>query len=131
MTSNSTRFPSIERLHRDAVKTLVEARNYCAFKLEDEVRHLSARERLDIRGTAFLVTSRLALVVSWWASRKAVETGELASAEPLPGEDGVWRNLWRDASGGKAAAKSPRGLKGLLKKSFDLLVRTRRLERMH
>jgi len=123
----------LTRTYDEALALTVEARNYMAYREPAERRHLTANARLKMNREAFRLTSRLADIMAWLMSQRAVECGEVE-----PDRDWLERfKLDPDGIGaGHDGANLPPAMQDLLERSESLFHRVRRLDeqvrrRMH
>ena len=120
--------PFIESLFEETLGLLAEARDYAARSLaEGGQRPLD--ERLRVQREQFRVTARLAHALAWLLYRKAMaaDEPEIAAGGEATGLDGgeacLDRRSLKDGS-------LPKGLRGLLRRSYALYRRIQRLDAM-
>lgn len=120
----------LDKIYRETMDLLEEAKHYHAYKFKRQVRHLVPVKRLEITKESLRVTSRLSHTMAWLMAEKAIINEELLRAEfeksikPLSEEDTCVQppDIPID--------DCPNGLISLMDRSFDLFMRATRLEAM-
>jgi regulator of CtrA degradation len=118
------------RSYDETMALLIETRNYIAYSDKREIRALPPLSRLRATHEAMRVTSRLTQVMAWLLAQRAVFAGELTT-EQLASE--AYALAGHDICLDTTASDDedlPRGLRSLLERSYDLYVRTARLDEM-
>jgi regulator of CtrA degradation len=115
-----------EALYREAMRLLIEARDYVAQELPRETGPVSARDRLAVARETSRLTTRLTEVMAWLLARRAVQAGELPAAEALRDERRLGHHrICLQADPDEAL---PQRLRALLEKSLNLYRRAARLD---
>jgi regulator of CtrA degradation len=122
--------PFFNKTYDEAVSLLVEARNYFAYREQEEVRGLPPEVRLLVSQETMRITSRLTQVMAWLFCQRAVQNGEvspdwaLADEFALSAQDVCLDDSWsRDA-------RLPPAVRSLLDRSLQLYLRVGRLDGM-
>ena len=116
------------RTYEEATGLLVEARDYLATQERADRDHLGLGDRLRLTCEASRLTSRLAHIMAWLLTRKAVFAGELTRAEAVRPPHLLERTETL-ADGDPTAYKNlPEHFSELMDRSHRLYVRVARLD---
>jgi regulator of CtrA degradation len=122
--------PFFDRTYDEALSLLVEARNYFAYREQDDVRGLPPDARLLVSQETMRVTSRLTQVMAWLFCQRAVQNGEvgpdwaLAEEFALSARDVCLDDVW------SADDRLPAAVRSLLDRTLQLYLRVGRLDAM-
>jgi len=112
----------------ETMDLMVEARNYLSYSEAAERRCADAIAGLRMSCEAMRVTSRLAQVMAWLMTQRAVQEGEISSEEAMAEANRLsGTEVCLDESFSRDMAL-PGGLRSLLDRSLRLYTRIARLE---
>ena len=119
-----------EKTFNDTKTLLLEARHYVSNCAADERKPLPAIDKMRMARDISRLTTRLAEIMAWLLTQKAVHAGELTPTEAARvdrrlGNDGVCMDEGLDYDG-----DMPPKLESLLDRSHKLYVRAVRLDEM-
>jgi regulator of CtrA degradation len=116
--------------YQEAMRLLVEARDYLAYREPIDRQDLSPEERLVLNCEAMRLTSRLTQVMAWLLVQKAVHAGEITAAEAASSDHRLaGQSVCRSRDMREKRAVPPT-LGRLLDQSYELYSRVERLDAM-
>jgi regulator of CtrA degradation len=122
--------PFFDKTYDEALSLLVEARNYFAYREQEDVRPLPPEARLLVSQETMRVTSRLTQVMAWLFCQRAVQNGEVSPEWALSEEFALGaRDVCTDDSW-SADERLPVAVRSLLDRSLQLYTRVGRLDSM-
>ena len=122
--------PFFTKTYDDALSLLVEARNYFAYREQDDVRHLPADARLLVSQETMRITSRLTQVMAWLFYQRAVQNGEVDAESALSADFALGAQDVCLDEDWAADHRLPAAVQSLLHRSLQLYVRVGRLDAM-
>ena len=128
--SNTQSLMFIDRLYKETLQLLNEARNYIHFA-ETANEKLGSNARLRTSYETLRVTARLSQVMTWLLTEKAVASGEIPADQARGEGFGIYGgDFCAEDAAEEDAEDLPAGLKDLLTRSGSLYQRALRLEEM-
>ncbi len=120
--------PFFDRIYREAMGLLIEARNYLRHAQPQERRGLLPSDRLRLCCETLRLTARLTQIVAWLLAQRAAQSGEISREEALA--DPVTLADIAVCMAADAADETglPSPLLDLLRRSQRLYVRVARLD---
>ena len=125
MSAQLLNFNTTKCMETDTLTLLIEARNYCSFKITLDTVRLDEVEKLSVSAASLLVTARLCSVMGWILEQKACAVGEALLGDGDLDTD--WDYLLSQPRG-TVTPLIPKGLQGLLDRSEQLVLRATRLQ---
>lgn len=116
------------KTYDDALKLLVEVRDYLESYQPSQAKQLEPSVRLALTCLTMRLTAQLTDIMAWLLVQKAVHTGEMTEDEGKDGKNQLRR--WIDFSPDQAKFPIPMKLKALIDRSQTLFERVERLEVM-
>lgn len=130
MSNAPTLFPYLEKVRREAMALLIEARNFAAVTRERPRDGSDNLRRLIISGETMRLVSRLVSIMAWLMERKAAEPDATVPFESaVDGETLMYNPVCLDNRRDDDQSLPPE-LRSLLKRSHSLYVRIARIDGM-
>ena len=130
MTAVVQSSPFFGKTYDEALSLLVEARNYFAYREQDDVRHLPPDARLLVSQETMRITSRLTQVMAWLFYQRAVQNGEVSADAAASEEFSLGAQDVCLDDGWTGDERLPPAVRSLLNRSLQLYLRVGRLDTM-